>query len=130
MFINGQETLIVAGGSNHQDNPVSEVEFLGLKHITNWKIFGTLTFPRFGFPTIGKVSGVITVVGGRRFDSSQSDKLDIDLTNENVAEKIEVYDEKIHNFRSALISDNFGKTSLSITRYNYYGVLFPKSWCH
>jgi len=130
IFINGQDTMIVAGGSNQQDSPVPEVEFLGLRRITNWKIFGTLNTPRFGFPSIGKVSGKLVVVGGRNYSSSHSDKLDIDSTNENVAKTIEVYDEQIHNFRSAILSDNLGKTSLDITRYNYHGVLFPKSWCH
>jgi len=130
IFINGQDTMIVAGGSNQHDNPVPEVEFLGLRRITNWKIFGNLNTPRFGFPSVGKVSGKLVVVGGRKYSSSQSDKLDIDSTSENIAKTIEVYDEKLHNFRSAIISDNLGKTSLEITRYNYHGVLFPKSWCH
>merc|ERR550519_2318861 len=113
--------MIVAGGSNQDDSPVPEVEFLGLRRITNWKIFGNLNTPRFGFPSIGKVSGKLVVVGGRNYSSSQSDKLDIDSDseNENVAKIIEVYDEEIHNFRSAIISDNLGKTFLEITRYNY-----------
>jgi hypothetical protein len=130
IFFNGQDTMIVAGGSNQHDSPVPEVEFLGLRRITNWKIFGNLNTPRFGFPSIGKISGQIVVVGGRDYASSKSDKLDIDSTNENVAKTIEIYDENLHNFRSAIISDDLGKTSLEITRYNYHGVLFPKSWCH
>lgn len=130
IFFNGQDIMIVAGGSNQLDSPVPEVEFLGLRRITNWKIFGNLNTPRFGFPSIGKVSGQIVVVGGRNYSSSKSDQLDIDSTNENVAKTIEIYDENIHNFRSAIISDDLGKTSLEITRYNYHGVLFPKSWCH
>eukprot|EP00092_Neocalanus_flemingeri_P010888 GFUD01011727.1.p1 GENE.GFUD01011727.1~~GFUD01011727.1.p1 ORF type:complete len:681 (+),score=117.32 GFUD01011727.1:354-2396(+) len=130
IFINGQDTLIVAGGSGQHDILIPEVEFLGLRRITTWKIFGNLNIPRFGFPSIGKVLGQIVVVGGKNYTASQSDKLDIDSADENVAKTIEVYDEKIHNFRSAIISDNLGKTSLEITRYNYHGVLFPKSWCH
>ena len=122
--------MIVAGGTNELNNPVPEVEFLGIRRITHWKIFGTLKSPRFGFPTIGKISGKLVVVGGKNYKVTASDNLDIDTTNENIETNIEVYDERIHNFRSAIDHDNFGKTSLDITSYSYYGVLFPKSWCH
>ena len=130
IFIYGQDTMIVAGGSNQHDSPVPEVEFLGLRRITNWKLLGNLNMPRFGFPSVGKVSGKLVVVGGKNFSFSQSDKLDIDSANENVVKTIEVYNEESPNFRNAIISDKLGKTSLEITRYNYHGVLFPESWCH
>ena len=106
------------------------MEFLGLSGSNEWKIFGTLLFPRFGFPTIGKVLGKIIIVGGKSFDTPESENFEIDSTSENVEKNIEVYEESIHNFRSALITDNLGKSFLESTSYNYHGVVFPKSWCH
>ena len=51
------ESIVVAGGLDSTDSPVSEVEFLDLTTSTSWKVMGMLKSPRFGFPTVGRVLG-------------------------------------------------------------------------
>ena len=55
--IQDMESIVVAGGLDSTDSPVSEVEFLDLATSTSWKVMGMLKSPRFGFPTVGRVLG-------------------------------------------------------------------------
>jgi len=127
--IAGRDILIVAGGLDNQNVAVKEIEFLNFNSVTaQWKIFGLLKQPRFGYPTIGRVMGNLVVVGGKT-RNEQNDPYDID-DDEIVAKMIEIYDESIHNFRAATASDNLHRVSLSMSNYNYYGVQFPKQWCY
>ena len=41
----------------------------------------------------------------------------------------QVYEEDRGMFRLAGLQDRLGKQSLSLTRYDFAGVTFPKSWC-
>ena len=75
------------------------------------------------------------VVGGKTHDTD-GDSLNIDSSGDKVARTIEIYDEDLHNFRTARSSDQLSQTSgldktlLRLTSVNYYGVLFPKQWCN
>lgn len=138
---------MVAGGLDSRNSPVFEVEFLSTSSYSNWKVLGLLKLPRFGFPTIGQIlgnilkktnidlltsfrfSGKLAIVGGHTYSTSNSDIVDIDSANYKVVDTIEVYDDNLHNFRSAVITDQLDRTSVRMTSYNYYGVLFPKQWC-
>ena len=78
---------------------------------------------------ISAFSGKLAIVGGHTYSTSNSDIVDIDSANYKVVDTIEVYDENLHNFRSAVITDQLDRTSVRVTSYNYYGVLLPKQWC-
>ena len=61
---------------------------------------------------------------------TNSGKKEVIYVEDSVATTIEIYDEVQHNFREVRTSDGLHRTSVSMSSYNYYGVVFPKNWCH
>jgi len=137
--IGGSEAAIVAGGLGTGDSPVMQVEFLVVggnpwarnTFIQPWRVLGQLNRARFGFPTAGEILGQLVVAGGKTTSNLKfnSETLDIDLDTDAAETSIEVYEESMGQFRLAGLQDRLGKQSLSLTRYDFAGVTFPKSWC-
>ena len=141
-----QVEFLVVGG-----NPWARNTF-----IQPWRVLGQLNRARFGFPTVGEILGQLVVAGGKTTSNLKfnSETLDIDPDTDaaetsievNIATKekpiirehsivilnysvLQVYEESMGQFRLAGLQDRLGKQSLSLTRYDFAGVTFPKSWC-
>ena len=126
--IDGDEVIVVAGGLDARDSPAKEVEFLNVKENIKWKTLGRLNNPVRDFPTVGRVLGHLTVVGGGGREASDGDPYNIDNTQTTVI-STEVYDEAKSLFRPSLPSDDLNIFPVRSVDYQYYGVLFPKHWC-
>ena len=120
--------IVVAGGLDARDSPAKEVEFLNVKENIKWKTLGRLNNPVRDFPTVGRVLGHLTVVGGGGREASHGDPYNIDNTQTTVI-STEVYDEAKSLFRPSLPSDDLNISPVRSVDYQYYGVLFPKHWC-
>jgi len=116
-----QVEFLVVGG-----NPWARNTF-----IQPWRVLGQLNRARFGFPTMGEILGQLVVAGGKTTSNLKfnSETLDIDPDTDAAETSIEVYEESMGQFRLAGLQDRLGKQSLSLTRYDFAGVTFPKSWC-
>ena len=90
--IGGSEAVIVAGGLGDGDSPVMQVEYLVVGggnpwareiSVQPWRVLGELNIARFGFPSVGEVSGQLVVAGGKststsKFNSAGEETLEID----------------------------------------------------
>ena len=80
------------------------------------------------YNTASRISGQLAVVGGRRqYESAGGDIFNLDDKDSKEVISTEVYDEEKSVFRVARPSDNMDSPPTS--RYQYYGVMFPKHWC-
>ena len=127
--IAGEDVIVVAGGQDERGSPVKEVEYLKIAENRKWRTLGRLSRPAENFPTLGRVLGRLVVVGGERQQDSDSDIIDIDNRDSKQVISLEVYDEDKSLFREAVISDNLSIAPTSVELHQYYGVMFPKSWC-
>merc|ERR1719285_1177913 len=96
-----------------------------------WKGMGHLLHPRFGYPSLGEVNGLLVLAGGRTPQGPLvTEDLDIDSGEmEATVKEIEVWQEESNTWREATHEDGLGRTSLSLTKYVFSGVTFPRAWC-
>lgn len=134
--IGGQRAVVVAGGQGQDGSPVAQVEYIALDSLGHpvgaWRPMGALLQPRFGFPSVGEVMGSLVVAGGRSRSSGGGEELDIDTLDQEqevAVTSVEVWEESRGAFREAADRDGLGRRELGITRYDYYGVVFPRVWC-